>query len=461
MRLSPRGVTLLAAVVAGVVTDVVAFVPSIHFAYPSVPLHAMLETTATLVTFLTAFLLWGRFRERRRRDDLLLFVGIGVLALSNLLFLTLPAAAWTNTHPFTVWSAVAGTGVGAILLAAAALLPRVSLRDREHAVGHAVTAAVIALLIGVSIVGALVDKLPAGINPDAKPTVTPRLAMDHPLILATQLAIAALYAIAAVGFTRRAEREDDELLLWLGAGAAVGLFAHVNYFMFPSLYASWVYTGDALRLGFYVLLLVGAARQIRVYQQSFARTHVLEERRRIARDLHDGLAQELAFIATRTKELAQQGDGRFMFLASAAERGLDESRRAIATLSRPLGEPFDVALTQTVEEVAHRLGTRAVLDIEPALKVAADRQEQLLRIVREAVTNAARHGHASVVHVELTNGNGLALRISDDGIGFDPSVPSRQGFGLTSMHERVRSMGGELKIVSRSPHGTEVAVVVP
>ena len=71
MRLRPRSVTLLAALVAGVLTDLVIAVPSIHFAYRSVALHAMLETLATVIALLTTILLWGRLQQRQRRNDLL------------------------------------------------------------------------------------------------------------------------------------------------------------------------------------------------------------------------------------------------------------------------------------------------------------------------------------------------------------------------------------------------------
>ncbi|HZC28219.1 MAG TPA: ATP-binding protein, partial [Gaiellaceae bacterium] len=448
MRLSAKGVTLLTAVVAGVLTDLVAFLPSLHFAYRSVPLHAMLEMTATLAASLTTFLLWGRLRERRGTDDLLLFAGLGALAISNLLFAAVPAAFWTMPHPFMTWMAVVGSGIGGFLLAIAAFVRPSRLRDHERAAGHAVVAVAIFLMIGASIVGALVDKLPAGIDPSTSAKAS-MLVATHPGILTAQLVIALFFALAAIGFTRRAEQDHDELLLWIGAAAAVATFSRVNYFLYPSLYAAWVYTGDVLRLGFYVLLLVGAAREIWMYQQAHAQSRVLEERRRIARDLHDGLAQELAFIATRSRELVrEQNDPDIMQIASAAERGLDESRRAIAALTLRVDEPFDIALMQTVEEIGARLGTRVEVHAEPAFKMAADRQQQLLRIVREAVTNAARHGHAEVVHVEFRNGNGLRLRIRDDGIGFDPASTRPGGFGLRVMRERARSVGGELTIAS-------------
>jgi signal transduction histidine kinase len=461
MRLRPRAVTLLVALVAGIFTDLVSFIPSIHFAYHSLPLHAMVETTATLVAFLATFLLFGRLRQRRRIDDLLLFVGLGVLALGNLLFATAPAAVWELPRPVTTWSGVGASAIGGTLLAIAPWVPRRSLRDYERAAGNAVVAATIALLVTVGVFGAFVDRLPVGIDP-AQPTLALNAAASHPAVLTAQVVIAFLFGIAAVGFTRRAERDDDELLRWLGPGCAVATFSRVNYFLFPSLYTSWVYTGDLLRLGFYVLLCIGAAREIRMYQRAHARSRVLEERRRIARDLHDGLAQELAFIATKARDAVHAHEApELKQIVSAAERGLDESRRAIAALTRSSDEPFDVALVQTVEEVGHRLGTRVVVDGEPAGKMDPDRQEQLLRIVREAVTNAARHGQATMINVEFTNGDGIRLSIRDNGVGFDPTASPLTGFGLVSMRERARAIGAELTIESRLRGGTQVEVVLP
>ena len=172
---------------------------------------------------------------------------------------------------------------------------------------------------------------------------------------------------------------------WFAAGAILAAFASLNYLFFPSLYSDWVYTGDFLRLGFYLLVLVGTGREIQTYWRRLADVAVLEERRRIARDLHDGLAQELAFIAAETRGPASK----------AAERALDESRRAIAALTRPVDEPLHVALVQAAEEVAHRVGTQIRFEGETVSTVPGDTREALIRIVREAVTNAARHGGAA------------------------------------------------------------------
>jgi len=278
-----------------------------------------------------------------------------------------------------------------------------------------------------------------------------------------QLVAAAFFMIAAIGFTRRGERTGDELMTWLAASAALASFARVNYALFPSLYTQWVYVGDALRLGSYLLLLVGAAGEINRYQRSLSEAAAMDERRRIARELHDGLAQELAFVAAQGRSLSRRPDAvEIKYVAAAAERALDESRRAIALLTYSQDDPLDEALVQTVEELVDRAGCRARFDVEPGIEVSPDTREALLRIVREAVTNASRHGRADMVTVELENGNGIRLRIADNGIGFDPAaLEGEPGFGLITMRTRTRALGGELRIAPLPEGGTEVEVVIP
>jgi signal transduction histidine kinase len=463
MRLRARSVTLLAALIAGGLTDLVIMVPSLHFAYRSVPLHAMLEMTAALIALLTTVLLWGRLEQRQRLDDLLLFIAAALFALTNLLFAAIPAAIWTDPHPFSTWTTLAGGGLAAAVLAAAAFVPPLPLKDYVRAGRIAVVGMSFGLVATGIVVGMLVKHLPVGIDPAQSPVDLPPPLVGNTVIVVSQMVIALLFIAAAIGFTQRAERTGDELLLWIGAASVFAAFARVNYFIFPSLYSEWVYVGDAMRLMWHVLLFIGAAREIQLYQRAYMRSIVLEERRRIARNLHDGLAQELAFIVSRLREVeaAANDGGSLRHVISAAERGLDESRRAIATLTRQqVPDPFEVELVQTVEEVAHRLGAQVIVNAEPAPGIEADRQEQLLRIVREAVTNAVRHGYADTVRVSFTNGDGFLLRVEDDGVGFDPTALDHAGFGLVTMRERAQALGGRLALAS-SENGTQIEVRIP
>jgi signal transduction histidine kinase len=223
-----------------------------------------------------------------------------------------------------------------------------------------------------------------------------------------------------------------------------------------------------MRLGAYALILAGAAREISRYRRGLSTAAILDERRRIARDLHDGLAQELAFIVTRSRALAEgmvePGAREFGRVAAAAERALDESRRAITALFAPIDESLEAAVVQTVEEVAGRAGTRAEIEIDPNIQLPSASKEALLRVVREAVSNASRHGGAQSVRVQLLNGDGpVRLIVSDDGSGFDPGILESDsgGYGLATMTERVHALGGELSIASRPKAGTKIEVVLP
>jgi signal transduction histidine kinase len=289
---------------------------------------------------------------------------------------------------------------------------------------------------------------PAWLSPESADR---SLLVGNPAVLTAQLVGVILFGVAAFGYLRRGEGGRDGLMQWFGAGATLAAFASLNYLFFPSLYSEWVYTGDFLRLGFYLLVLVGTGREIQTYWHRLADAAVYEDRRRIARDLHDGLAQELAFIAAETSGPASK----------AAERALDESRRAIAALTRAVDEPLDVALVQAAEEVAHRVGTQVRFEGQQVAGVPGETREALIRIVREAVTNAARHGGAERVRIELENGEGLRLVIADDGTGFVPGAPRAGGFGLVSMRERAEALGGSFCLESEPGGGTAIEVVLP
>jgi signal transduction histidine kinase len=188
-----------------------------------------------------------------------------------------------------------------------------------------------------------------------------------------------------------------------------------------------------------------------------------EERRRIARELHDGLAHELAFIASKTRRSDNFGgtlDVRQ--LADAADRALDEARRAITVLSASQPQSLSCAVAQTAEDLGERLELAVHLDLAEDLEIPGDVTENLLRILREAMTNAAQHGASRQVRVKLERADGLRLVVEDDGCGFDPLDASlSKGFGLISMRERAESIGGLLSLASAPARGTRIEITVP
>ena len=113
----------------------------------------------------------------------------------------------------------------------------------------------------------------------------------------------------------------------------------------------------------------------------------------------------------------------------------------------------------TARDAAHRFNIDLVLELPPVLQLPADAIEALLRIVREAITNAGRHAHASVVTVSLDVSDGIVLDVRDDGDGFDATHPGA-GFGLTSMRERAEAIGGVFTLITEAGRGTTIRVDV-
>lgn len=184
-----------------------------------------------------------------------------------------------------------------------------------------------------------------------------------------------------------------------------------------------------------------------------------EERRRIARDLHDGLAHELTFIASKTRAMAREHPDAGE-LARSADRALDEARRAITVLSADHRQRIAESISQTAEDLSRRHDVAIRLDVADTVDVAGDLGEHLLRITREAISNAASHGRPKTITVSLWRDHTTHLVVEDDGSGFDLSEPSR-GFGLVSMKERAAHLGGELDIRSAPDRGTRVEVLIP
>jgi signal transduction histidine kinase len=232
--------------------------------------------------------------------------------------------------------------------------------------------------------------------------------------------------------------------------------------VYPSGDTEIIQSGDALRLGFYLVLLVGAEREIDRYWSRLADVAIYEERRRLARDLHDGVAQELAYVVTQTRLLVRgrAAPGTDERVAAAAERALDESRRAIIALTLRDDEPLHLALARAAEDVAGRVGVEVDVDVQTPVDrtVSSELREALVRIVQESVSNAGRHGHAT--RVRITMGPEGVLRITDDGAGFDPGDAGDGRFGLVSMRERAESLGARFTIDSEPGRGTSVEVAL-
>jgi signal transduction histidine kinase len=189
------------------------------------------------------------------------------------------------------------------------------------------------------------------------------------------------------------------------------------------------------------------------------RTAVRDERRRLAREIHDGLAQDLAFIVRETMRLepSLHRDR----IRDAADRALGESRLAMQALAAA-ERPLPALLRDAAESVAVRAGATVEVDGAGDGGLSADARRALMRIVREASSNGVRHGGARSIALRYDAGRPFTLCIADDGHGFDPAAErAPTAFGLDSMRERAEALGGRLDVRSAPGHGTQIEVSIP
>jgi signal transduction histidine kinase len=433
----------------------VAFVlvASLNFAYRAPALHIALETTSAIAAWAAAFLLFGRFWRTGFLDELILSAGLALLALWNFAFAALPAVFNLQSNRSSVWSMLFTAMTAALLICVAALLPR-----RRLTAGRRWPFVVYGGALALAVAGSV----PMVVFPNLLPhsVVLSATANDaHPNFAgALQLGLALLYILAALGFTRRHRLTNDELSGWLAIACILSGASRVNYFFHPALLSDWVYTGDVFRLGFYLALLIGAAREIASYWTSVIAAASLEERRRLARDVHDGLAQEISFIARNVRLLSEQGAEPQLVerILRGVARAQEESRRVVGALAARPDEPLDKALAQAVQEAARRYGASVDMELASGIALSSREREAVIRIASEAVANAARHSGAEVLRIYLERAEaGMRLGIEDDGSGFDEEQP-RRGFGLVTMRDRADALGGKLHIDSRRGAGTRV-----
>jgi PAS domain S-box-containing protein len=200
-------------------------------------------------------------------------------------------------------------------------------------------------------------------------------------------------------------------------------------------------------------------------------TTIVSERARMARDVHDTLAQGFTGIILNLEaaeeacaDLPKEARDRIARARDVARSSLEEARTSVLALSSPL--PPDGDLISALRELVVRCRFSAKTQVEfsirgTAVRLARPVMEDLLRIVQHAVDNVLKHAHASSVHIEIAfHKKEVRLQIKDDGRGFDVRKV-RPGAGLTGMHERVREIGGKFTLNSKPGKGTRVEVRVP
>lgn len=458
-----RATFLVTAVASGMVTVGFALLPQPHLDYEWPSVRIAVETAGSLIALFAAFLIFGRLRRRTYLNELLLASALAVLALSNLLFVTVPTVANWAPDDLTVWAAPLARAFGGLLFILAAFVPR---REARRT-GLTIALAAVSVITAIGLAAIFVHKFAAHWAAKYATTLTPQAVAQpalraHPALFASELLIAVLYGLAAIGFLNRSRSLGDSFFAWLAGAAVLAAVSHLNYSVFPASYSqSVLYAGDMFRFAFYIALLIGCLREIWSYWTALSAAAVAEDRRRMARDLHDGPAQELAYISRNLDLVTGAANGDVVArLRPAVERAQLELRWAINALAPSRDRALEVELAEAVSEIAERARIDLELDVVPGIQLPPARAEALVRIACEAVTNAARHSGASDVTLRLErDGSQVRLRVADSGCGFDTTIAG-SGFGLIAMRERARSVGGELRICSTPGGGSEVDAAV-
>lgn len=187
----------------------------------------------------------------------------------------------------------------------------------------------------------------------------------------------------------------------------------------------------------------------------------LAERERLAREIHDTLAQGFSSISLLAQGM-DPDDPKVSLIARTAGENLAEARALVAALASPQldAATLPAALNRLVERVGDELGIEARMRVEGAERALPPGHDiVLMRVSQEAVANVRKHAGASRLDLELIFDPAAAVvRIRDDGRGFDPATTRRAGFGLTGMRARVSELGGALDLRSEPGAGTCVEV---
>ena len=453
-------------------------------------LDTLILTAALLVSGSVSALAWSRGRVAHDAAALLRGSAFAVLALLNGLALAValvgadPAVGASLEDPgqLPLIAGIVARGVSAALLVAAgmaALSRRTpALRPWLVLIGPSLAVAVFILL------GVLVqDQLPMlapqealdAIAADPTAALAPRSA---PVLVVLQSLIGAAFIVAALlahRAYRRSGRAGDALL---AAGFMIAAFSQVHYAIHPGSYTSIVTTGDLLRLAFYGVLLVGivadsrddlaelraATMEVRRLAEAEFVAATLEERARLAREIHDGLAQDLWYAKLKQSRLAQiaafEDEPKRLSdeVADAIDDALAEARNAIAAMrgGAESGPLFDI-LERQVDDFSDRFAVRAELSHEgPEPEIGPRERAELLRIVQEALTNVHKHADATVVRVSVASGEDLRILVADNGRGFHPEaverwVRPRQHAAASRPHRR--HTVDQLEAARRQPRG--------
>jgi len=411
----------------------------------------VLDTAVVLAATIVAILAGVRFSVEGRTLDLLLAAGFFVAGVGTLAFSVAPVLGGSNQGAPEAWAAIGSRVLAATLIALAPLVPapRIVARKRALLAGIAMLlAALFAIWLPLHGFGARLSLLDGAGG-----------SRTFELTVATSF-LALLALVAVIGFAIRYRAHGEDLDSWLALGATLTLFAELHYVLTPHVSSDFISQGDFLRVLSYGLLLVGVWRAISFAE--FGRA-VAEERARVAREIHDGLAQYLFAVSTHASMLESGAplEQTLPKLKEAAAAAQQEARFAVLALSSASGTaPFDAALRRYIEFLTADGVLEVDVEIDPAILLAPDEQIEVFRIVQEGLANVRKHAGAQ--RAEVWIGQRLGRRIvsvSDDGVGFD-GAEAAAGQGMKNMRLRAKTIDGGFVLRSGPGRGTALEVVL-
>jgi two-component system nitrate/nitrite sensor histidine kinase NarX len=307
------------------------------------------------------------------------------------------------------------------------------------------------------------------------------------VVVALQVVIFGFYLVAAFLFRRLYLRERLVSHAFLAVGLVVAAFSQLHFAMNPVVTIGIVTSGDVLRLVFYAVLFLGIQAELQADLAAVRRANAelrrlrdvdaasagIAERSRLAREIHDGLAQDLWYAKLKqgrlvqAPELEEETRTTGKEVLSAIDAALADARQAVMALRvdpMTAGSSLAEVLRTYVDDFADRFGIRAEFVVEGEVpRLSARTEAEVLRIVQEALNNVRRHADATMVrvHLDCTDGTGVRATVGDNGKGFDVEARPPDRYGLRGMAERAELIGAELAIHSRPADGTRVVLQIP
>jgi signal transduction histidine kinase len=444
------GEVLLFGLLAAALALFVAY-PGLRPLYGGDEARLVFQTSVTLAGAAVAVLAGVRFSVDGRRIDLLLASGFFVGAVSTLCFALSPLLGGHAISRSEAWAGVVGRLLAWTLIAAAPFVHG-RVRERRRVLGNTFGAFAFLLLAvwlaSRSLGGAL-------------PVLPPDGGADAPFGLTLSFGLQAFVNLLALfGFGLRFRKHRDDLDRFLAHGATLLLFSSLSYLLTPLAANRPLSQGDVLRILAHGVLLVGVWRAIR--SSEFGRA-VAEERARVAREIHDGLAQYLFAISTYASRLEGGAPPEEVVpeLKRAAEAAQQEARFAVLALSSASGNaPFDAALRRYVEFLTADGELDVELEVDPRVALAPDEQIEVFRIVQEGLANVRKHAGARQAEVVIGERAGQRIvSVRDDGAGFNGGTDGA-GQGLKNIRARSAAIEGALDLRSQSGLGTELVVTL-